>query len=317
MHMNTKKELEALHVEYAACKNELGTVQEEKERLKIKVKDLDELLKLNKVDTNEEVIGETNQTGNGTNTENSLKGYNCPECDYPCSSEDEKDCHVKKHKEKIVILDVQQICTICKNETKSFSELSSHIQLKHVSECNCQECDFQASSQTILSKHMNLRHRKENKITNDTLKCNSCGEEFSAKWNLNNHIRDKHDRTNECKFFKKGSCRFPQKECWNKHISISASNLTITEPKSIECFTCKNKFNSKNEMMIHRKEIHLEKVRTCKDQVSCGFKHCWFLHSIQPIEAQTKRICEKDQPESESNFQKAPEQPKPPFNLNL
>ena len=196
---------------------------------------------------------------------------------------------LKNIRKKIVMLDVQQICIICKNKTNSVSELRSHIQLKHVSECNCQECDFQASSQTILSKHMKLRHRKENEITNDTLKCNSCGEEFSAKWNLNNHIRDKHDRTNECKFFKKGSCRFPQEECWNKHISLSASTLTTTEQKSIECFTCKNTFNSKNEMMIHRKEIHPEKVQACKDQVSCGFKNCWFLHSIQPNEAQTKK----------------------------
>ena len=45
---------------------------------------------------------------------------------------------------------------------------------------------------------MNLRHREKNEQSKDTLKCDSCEEEFSAKWNLNNHIRDKHDKINVC-----------------------------------------------------------------------------------------------------------------------
>ena len=228
---------------------------------------------------------------------------------------DEKKCHLQKHKEKTVSVEINQICTLCKIETNSLSEFRDHIQLKHISEFNCKECDFQGSTQTILSKHMNLKHRKENEVTKDTHRCTSCNEEFSAKWNLNNHIRDKHERTDECKFFTKGRCQFPQEECWNKHITIISATPTTTENKTtIECFTCKNTFKSKNEMMIHRIEIHPEKCRPCKDQFGCGFKKCWYLHSTKQNEAIIENPSKNIHPENESNFQEAPEQPKPPYN---
>ena len=315
MHLNTKKSLEALNVEYTSCKKELGTVQEEKERLKIKVKDLEEFVKLNKHGGHDIDMVEITPSENEIPSENIVEIHNCPECDYPCSTMDEKKCHLQKHKEKTVSVEINQICTLCKIETNSLSEFRDHIQLKHISEFNCKECDFQGSTQTILSKHMNLKHRKENEVTKDTHRCTSCNEEFSAKWNLNNHIRDKHKRTDECKFFTKGRCQFPQEECWNKHITIISATPTTTENKTtIECFTCKNTFKSKNEMMIHRIEIHPEKCRPCKDQVGCGFKKCWYLHSTKQNEAIIENPSKNIYPENESNFQEAPEQPKPPYN---
>ena len=69
-------------------------------------------------------------------------------------------------------------------------------------------------------------------------------------------------------------------------------------------------------MMNHRKEIHPEKVKYCKDPVSCGFKVCWFLHSKEQVEQGETNPSKTHQPDSESNFQNVPEQPKPPFNQN-
>ena len=149
MHLNTKKSLDTLNVEYNSCKKELSAVQEEKERLKIKVKDLEELVRLKTLDDNDEDMEEIIQPKNVINP--NIVNYNCPECDYPCNTMVEKNYHVEKHKTNTVTLEVQQPCTLCKNETNSQSDLKSHIQLKHALEFNCQECDFQESSQIILS----------------------------------------------------------------------------------------------------------------------------------------------------------------------
>ena len=155
----------------------------------------------------------------------------------------------------------------------------NHIQIKHQLENNCNECDFQAGpSQIILSKHMNLRHRKESEKTNDTLKCDECDSEFSVNWNLNNHKRDKHEQKEECSFYKKGACRFPDNVCWKIHKKVLVITASNTEDSSNECFICKNNFKNKNEMMLHRKEVHPEKVRLCNNPINCGLKTCWYRH---------------------------------------
>ena len=84
---------------------------------------------------------------------------------------------------------------------------------------------------------MNLQHRNKVEQTKGTIKCISCEEEFSADWNLNNHMRDKHEKINDCQYFKKGDCRCPQEQCWKKHTK---------EQKEVERYTCKNTFRSKN-----------------------------------------------------------------------
>ena len=120
-----------------------------------------------------------------------------------------------------------------------------HINIKHLSQFNCTDCDFQASSQIILSKHTNLRHRQENEQSKDTHKCEDCPEQFSATWNLNNHVRDKHGVKEPCKYFKQGRCSFQDQICWKSH---EATQSVITTEKNVseeECYICKNRFNSK------------------------------------------------------------------------
>ena len=55
-----------------------------------------------------------------------------------------------------------------------------------VKEFNCKECFFQGTKQIELNKHISLKH---NNVGNDenVIKCRTCGEIFSAKWNLMNH----------------------------------------------------------------------------------------------------------------------------------
>ena len=64
MHTDTKKALSALNVEYTSCKKDLSLVREEKERLKIKVKDLEELAKLKEVKDNHRIVEEPHHIDN-------------------------------------------------------------------------------------------------------------------------------------------------------------------------------------------------------------------------------------------------------------
>ena len=92
-------------------------------------------------------------------------------------------------------MDIKQICSLCSLEFTLYKVFMEHIENNHSSEFNCQECDFQAgSSRIVLAKHLNLRHRKIEEQTNDTLKWNQCEQQFSAQWNLKNHIRDNHEK---------------------------------------------------------------------------------------------------------------------------
>ena len=164
---------------------------------------------------------------------------------------------------------------------------------------------------------MNLRHRNESQQSNDTLKCDKCHMQFSSKWTLYNHKRDKHGSDQDCKFYKQGRCSFPDSECWNRHTQNNVVPKQDHEPGSIKCFICKKMFKTKPQMMLHRKEDHPDRVRQCKNQPQCGFTKCWYMHSL----AENENVDQNEQDKTvnsehhiDSNFQKVPTPPNPPLN---
>ena len=116
-------------------------------------------------------------------------------------------------------------------------------------------------------------------------------------------MRDRNEKLNECSYFKKGDCRFPQEQCWNKHTLVIAPTTTPIEHKDIKCFTCKNNFRNISEMMVHRKEVHPEKVRPSNDPDRCGFTICWFLHIYKPNNADNGNQTKTDNPRINSENQ--------------
>ena len=313
LHMETKKELEALKNEYKHCKEELMIVQEEKERLNIKVKDFKAIIDISSENNKDiDIVKETE------NLPSSKEICMCNQCDFPFSTIDEQNKHAENHKILQKKSDVTQKCNICKQVYDLNSDFRSHILMKHQSDFNCQECDFQAGpSQIILSKHMNLRHRKESEQINDTFKCEDCNMQFSSKWTFNNHKRDKHERKPICKFYNQGDCRFPEKDCWNRHTKSNIEKTQTNEAKAIECYVCKNTFKTKHEMMLHRKNNHQDRVRPCKDELNCGFTKCWYIHSTNDNTNLDKTNIEKNvegEHLNKENFQGVPTPPEPPSN---
>ena len=145
---------------------------------------------------------------------------------------------------------------------------------------------------------MNLRHRKIEEQTDDTLKCNQCEQQILAQWNLKNHIRDNHEKITYCKYFKQGSCCFPENVCWNRHQHPTSPSKGTNLQEGEECYVCKTKFKRKHDMMLHRKENHPEKVRPCNYNENGQFQNCWYLHSEKKCEEQeTEHSQNRNEPE--------------------
>ena len=174
------------------------------------------------------------------------------------------------------------------------------------------KCDFQGTSQLELNKHTNIKHCLEN--IHHTIKCYHCDSQFSSKWNLMEHRKSNHAATVAiCRNFKKGACSYADVKCWWRH---TTDTVVTTESAGIKCFVCEKVFNTKEELMLHRKKDHAEMVKKCTKYETniCKFRNeaCWFVHSESAVE---HKGVEKDNENKieQSVFQIVTANPKPPF----
>ena len=143
-------------------------------------------------------------------------------------------------------------------------------------------------------------------------------------------MRDIHGVTEECTYFKKGKCKYPDRVCWKKHTrnspSTSITSAPVTErvapEHSVECYICKNKFKTKRDLMLHRLEKHLEKVMPCRNGENCQFTNCWYKHPNKqnvnkPNEEESNNKGFREDIQNTENFQKAPIGQKPPENMTV
>ena len=143
-------------------------------------------------------------------------------------------------------------------------------------EYNCHECPYQATARRELNKHINLKHRLKNEMTEDVIHCKYCDEQFAEKWSLMNHRKQKHPNTvAACQQNMENRCKFSSEKCWWNHEFRNISS-------EMSCFNCSQTFKTRGELMLHRKKEHVEKVKICWNFVSskCQFAEdlCWFRH---------------------------------------
>ena len=158
----------------------------------------------------------------------------------------------------------------------------------------CELCSFQTNDQKRLEKHINLSHVKNSNDENK-LPCHACGEFFDSKDMLMMHRKNKHSSiVKKCNWFRNGSCSYTDNMCWYSH------DLTSEELQH-KCRFCGNCFNSKSELMAHRKSHHSQTVAKCRNYVNgkCNFGlECWYEHG-QQIEGQSldfQEVKEMNQP---------------------
>ena len=154
-------------------------------------------------------------------------------------------------------------CKICGQYVLTENELRAHMNECHKKQDNCDKCDFQASSKSILIKHMNMKHNNKQHGGEDAFKCDKCSVEFDTNWSMMNHLRDDHGQQKEiCKYFRQNRCSFSAKVCWNSHGEQSRTMHSVSSDTN-KCFSCHMVFSTKNGMMRHKKIKHIEEVKEC------------------------------------------------------
>ena len=209
--------MEALQKLYNNCEKMMKELQKEKELHKIVVKYVEEILQLKETEKQESDKESEDEGGDKWKTVSNSKSKRL----------------TKKRTEKQSEIE----CSICGQYVLTDKELEAHIMMFHNKQDNCNKCDFQATLQPILIKHKNLRHNNQENQEEGTFQCKHCDEQFSANWNLQNHIRDDHERNKEpCSYFRQNRCSFTAKLCWNSHETTIPGSVRKSINKEKEDF---------------------------------------------------------------------------------
>ena len=315
--------------EYIKCEQELRNKTEEVEKLKIELNLIKQTIELEK-----ECNSCTYSCSNKEQVNSREKSIHTHDNKHPCKicnlefrNKSQLSNHLKNEHadDKPEILEKKKIeeqvetkssnkvsieifrCVICAFISKSKDQLIDHIKRKHTNvnkdeEYNCEGCDFQGTSMLQLNKHMNLKHTDKNQPMREVIKCRNCDEQFSHKWNLMNHRKQKHIETvGHCKKKQDGNCPFSDDKCWWKH---QEKQKLSTE--HIECYICNKIFQDKPSMMMHRKAEHRSIIRKCDKHLnkSCPFQSnaCWYIHDEEEdMEIEEQNCNKEEQKQSETS----------------
>ena len=218
------------------------------------------------------------------------------------------------------------ICIKCKKKFMTEPLWKEHTKTAHQTrtELNCDDCQFQANSGLELKKHLNTKKHKaahgvEVSTLGETFKCKECKEEFSDKWNLMNHCRDTHpDKRRPCRNYQRDECEYPSDEgpkgCWWSHTAeIHSTSQSSKSNTNSNCNICGESFKKNFNLMIHKKDQHIESVPMCRNSKNgqCEFSKCWFRHEQVSQNRKSKGAQDENAPAG-LVFQKGPNQMEPP-----
>ena len=139
---------------------------------------------------------------------------------------------------------------------------------------DCEECSYQTTEEKLLKDHVKSMHR---------ITCFTCQEMFISFSKMIEHRRVNHPSNKKCN-------KFPYCErgerCLYKHegeIETAETQRNQTQEGLFSCRTCNEEFSDKNDMMMHRKDKHLQEVKACKNikaGLNCwkGPVNCWYRH---------------------------------------
>ena len=174
-----------------------------------------------------------------------------------------------------------------------------------------------------ITSHQPSQNIKDKKLLfNEYRQCYTCKLEFEGYWNLMNHRKSAHPSNKKCRFFPDGKCSFG-KECWYVHAELlmevdeSFKSDNVIEDIKLKCNLCRNEFDSKDNLMRHKKVFHEAYVKTCV-KLSVGVctrsnDECWFNHTSkeEKLHPQPQKSSFKPQ----QVFQEASENLFPPDHL--
>ena len=165
-------------------------------------------------------------------------------------------------------------CINCKEQFVKKVDLDKHIKAKHSIQWNCEQCDFQASTRTILMNHCKLTKGHQPSTQTQRLgqtgviECYTCRSEFRSYHNLMSHRKNEHPSHKKCRYFLKGECKFSKDDCWCLHEERATTDNNVV--MNFKCNLCKNLFMSNHDLMEHNKINHPMQVPTLNSSQS----HC-------------------------------------------
>ena len=168
-------------------------------------------------------------------------------------------------------------------------------------EISCTECIFLASCEDELNYHMGEEHDKDYISYFETdFPCSVCDRWCQSEKDLNWHMKIHHcKRVKFCGF----ECNFCDKNIdeITKEKQIESMDVEESNAKSdtdsdgiFKCDSCDMSFHTKQDLMIHRKKEHIEKVPTCWNYIegNCLWENsCWFNHTDNSSTLEKCNIC--------------------------
>ena len=152
-----------------------------------------------------------------------------------------------------------------------------------------------------------LKHTLQGMREDEEIKCRNCGEKFFGKSNLMIHRKQTHINTvADCKNNQEGKCLFTSDKCWWNH-NKNSDSISKRDSK-MNCYVCSKTFETKSEMMIHRKIKHADLVKVChnfkKNNCKLQNKFCWFLHKDEEDIVTDTEALEKENKNTEDITEK-------------
>ena len=153
----------------------------------------------------------------------------------------------------------------------------------------CDECNFDGEHERELGWHMGKHHgwpsdQKASSmnislLSTDARNCEQCGYEAESMYDLDAHTWDVHDDSITCDLFKN---TFETKSDLMKH-KKEEHRENLDFDGQLPCNFCDKSFKNNRDLMNHKKKEHTEKVNMCwhVSTGTCPFgdTKCWFLHS--------------------------------------
>ena len=208
--------------------------------------------------------------------------FPCDRCGVRLESPGLLQAHMQEHVDPVI----QIKCRKCGDEFSTQDLLEKHTKRCHGDkppiQYNCNDCPFQGENGLALKKHV---QRTKHCPSEYNEKCYTCKKEFTSYWNLMNHRKSDHPSNRRCKFYLKQACIFDSDTCWYRHEEQLVNDLEHQDKTENECKDCEQKFQSKSDLMKHRKMEHQNRVSRCRDylQGKCDLNDslCWFIHEQQ------------------------------------
>ena len=177
-------------------------------------------------------------------------------------------------------------CEVCDYVFAEKLDLIRHNMKEHTNEkekvrqYSCEDCALQGENGIELKKHI---QRTRHNPTEYNEKCYTCKKEFSSYWHLMNHRKLEHASSKICRYFKLNKCIFDASDCWYKHPASSFTEKEVDLGHA--CDKCEKVFESKSDLMKHRKTEHGSVISKCRKfaQGNCDYTDstCWFSHIEQ------------------------------------